>query len=56
MKVRLIEAPHGYVEVQRKIYWFSPWEYVYSVCGDDAWERAEKYALVLKNPMTKEIE
>lgn len=56
MRVRIKEMPHGFVRVETKESWFSVWEYVRSFDGGSAWAEAEKFALVLKYPVIKEIE
>ena len=51
MKLRIIEQPDGYVELQQRK-WFK-WVYVQSwYCADihDAWAKARKYANTMLNP------
>ena len=55
MKIRLKETPEGWVQIEVKKHWFSKWYYLESFHGDDAWVRADAYAVKYLYPVIKEI-
>jgi hypothetical protein len=55
MRVRLILTPHEYWLVESKRWYNINWQYEALFSGDDAYERAHHYAVLLKHPQTEEM-
>jgi len=55
MRVRLKFTAHDGWTVESKRHWYSGWEWEQSFYGDDAYERAKVFALLLKQEQIEEI-